>query len=83
MSRPFGDLDAGVADAARIGGRALHAVQRPRQDARRRRLADAARAGEHERLRQPSARERVAQRARDRLLPDDVVELLRPPLRAR
>ena len=35
--------------------------------------------GEHERLRQPPARERVAQRTRHRLLSDDIVELLRPP----
>ena len=59
---PFRDLDAGVALAARIGGRPLLAVQRPRQDPRRRRLADAARAGEDERLREPAAGERVAQR---------------------
>ena len=76
---PFGNLDAGVAVAARIGGRPLDAAQRPRQNPRRRRLADAARPGEHERLRQPPARERVAQRPRHRLLSDDVVELLRPP----
>ena len=57
----------------------VHAVQRPRQDARGRRLADAARPGEHERLRQAAARQRVAQRPRHRLLADDVVEPLRPP----
>ena len=57
----------------------LIAAQRPRQDARGRRLADAARPGEHERLREAAAGERVAQRARHRLLPDDVVEPLRPP----
>jgi hypothetical protein len=33
------------------------------------RLADAARPGKHERLRQPPARERVAQRTRHRVLP--------------
>ena len=76
---PFGDLDAGVADAAGIGGRPVRAVQRARQDPRRRRLADAARPGEHERLRQPPARQRVAQRTRHRLLSDDIVEPLRPP----
>ena len=54
--------------------------KRPRQDAGGRRLADAARPGEDERLRQPAARQRVAQRARDRLLADDIVERLRPPL---
>ena len=60
---PLRDLDAGVALAARIGRRPLHAVQRPRQDARGRGLADAARAGEDERLRDPAAGQRVAQRA--------------------
>ena len=55
------------------------AVQRPRQDARRRRLAAASRAREDERMRDAAARDRVAQRARHRLLPDDVVEPLRPP----
>ena len=77
---PFGDLDAGVALTAGIGRRPLDAVQRARQDARRRRLADAAGPGEHESLRQASARQRVPQRARDRLLSDDIVEPLRPPL---
>ena len=80
MSRPSAISTHASHDAARVGRRPLLAVQRPRQDARRRRLADAARAGEHERLREPAARERVAQRARHRLLADDVVEPLRPPL---
>src|ERR1051325_4981965 len=75
----FGDFTAGIALAAWIGRWATLPIQRPRQDPRRRRLADAARPGEHERLRQAAARERVAQRARHRLLSDDVVELLRPP----
>ena len=48
---PFGDLDARVADPARIGGRALLAVEAARQDAGGGGLADAARAGEDERLR--------------------------------
>ena len=55
------------------------AVERPRQDARGRRLAAAARAGEHERMRDAAARNRVAQRTRHRLLPDDIVEALRAP----
>ena len=76
---PVGDLDAGVAGAARIGGRALLAVQRARQDARRRGLADAARAGEDERLRDPLRADGVAQRLRDAALPDDVIEPLRAP----
>ena len=80
MSRPSAISTQASHDAARIGGRPVHAVQRARQDARRRRLADAARPGEHERLREPAARQRVPQRPRHRLLADDVVELLRPPL---
>ena len=80
MSRPSAISTQASHVAARVGGRPLHAVQRARQDARGRRLADAARPGEHERLREPPALERVAQRARHRLLADDVVELLRPPL---
>ena len=76
---PFGDLDAGVAGAAGIGGRPLLAVQAARQDARRRRLADAARAGEDERLRDALRRDGVAQRLRDAALADDVIEALRTP----
>ncbi len=49
---PLGDLDAGFADAAWLRRRPVDAVERPRKDARRRRLAAAARAGKHERLRQ-------------------------------
>ena len=74
------NLDAGVADAARIGGRALLAVQAARQDARGGRLADAARAGEDEGLRDALGGNRVAQRLRDAALADHVVESLRPPL---
>ena len=77
---PFGDLDAGVADAAGIGGRALFAVEAARQDARRRGLADAARAGEHEGLGDAPAGDSVAQRLRDRALADHVFESLWPPL---
>ena len=75
----FRNLDAGVARAAGVGGRPVLTAQRPRQDARGRRLADAAGSGEHERLRQAAARERIAQGARHRLLPDDIVEALRAP----
>ena len=65
--------------AARVGGRSLLAVQRARQDARGRGLADAARAGEDERLRDPLRGDGVAQRLRDAALADDVIEPLRPP----
>jgi hypothetical protein len=75
----LGDLDAGVALTARIHRRTVHAVERPRQDARGRRLAGASLAREHERMRDAVAGDRVAQRARDRWLSDDLVERLRPP----
>ena len=74
------DLDAGVALAARIGGRALFAVEASREDACGRGLADAARAGEDERLRDAAGRDRVAQRLRHAALADHVVEALRTPL---
>ena len=56
----LGDLDAGVTLAARVGRRPLDAVQRPGEDARAGRLAAAARAGEHERVGDALALERVA-----------------------
>ena len=75
----FGDLDARVAGAARIGGRSLFAVEAARQDARGRRLADAARAGEHERLRDPVGADRVPERLRHGALADHVLKALRTP----
>ncbi len=42
-------------------------------------LPRSALAGEHERLRDAAAGDRVAQRTRHRLLPDDIVEPLRSP----
>ena len=77
---PLGDLDARVTRAARFGGRTLHAVQRLRQDPRRRRLAASARTGKHERVGDAPARDGVAQRLRHRLLADDLIEPLRTPL---
>jgi len=41
--------------------------------------ADAPRPAEHKRLRETAARQRIAQRPRDRLLSDHIVEPLRPP----
>ena len=73
------DLDARLADPARIGRRSVDAVQPARQDAGGRRLADAARPGEHERLRNALGRNRVPQRLRDAALADDIVEPLRAP----
>ena len=75
----FGDFDAGIAFAARVGRRAVHAVQPAREDPGGRGLADAARPGKHERLRNPVAGDRVSQRLRDTALPDDVIEPLRAP----
>ena len=79
MSRPSAISTQASQVAARIGGRALLAVQRARQDARRRGLADAARAGEDERLRDPLRADGVAQRLGDAALPDDVIEPLGSP----
>ena len=76
----FGNLDTRVAHAARVGRRALRAAERPRQDARGRRLATATRARQHERLGDAFALERVLEGARDRLLPEHILELLRTPL---
>ena len=72
-----GDLAAAVALAARLDRRALHAVERLREDARGRGLAGAARADEDVSLRQPVLLDRVLERARDVLLADDLVERLR------
>ena len=74
------DLDARVADAARIGRRSMDAVQPARQDAGGRGLPDTARAGEDKRLRDALGGDRVAQRLRDAALADDVIEPLRTPL---
>src|SRR5262245_48199336 len=73
------DLEAGVADAARLRRWSLHAVQRARQNPGGRRLAGAPLPRKHERLRDATAGDRVAQRTRDRLLSDDIIEALRTP----
>ena len=77
---PFGNFDTGIAVPARIGCRAVLAIQRPRENARGGGLPDAPRPGEDKCLRQTPARQSVPKRSRDRLLSDDIVELLRPPL---
>jgi len=74
------DLEAARADAAGLAGRAFGAIERLRQQARDRRLPDAARPGEEERVGDALLRDRVPQRRRDVLLPDDVLEPLGPPL---
>ena len=77
---PFGDLRAGVAGAA---GSAVGPVDAAQRAARIRAvvvLPTPRGPANTERLREPAAGERVAERPRHRLLPDDIVELLRPPL---
>ena len=76
----LGDLDAGVADAAGVRRRPLLAVEGAGQDAGGRGLADAAGAGEHEGLGDAAGRDGVAKGLGDALLPDHLVEALRPPL---
>ena len=74
------DRDADVADVVGRRRRALLAVERLREDARHRGLARAARAGEEVRLAHLPELDRVPQRPHDRLLADDLVEVLRPVL---
>ena len=69
-----GERDARVADAARVGRRAVHAVQRPGQDARAGRLAAAARAAEQVGVVDPAAAQRLAERLGDVLLAADFGE---------
>ena len=66
--------DAGLADAARRQGRPVDAVQRAGEDLRHRGLAGAARADEQVGVVDAVALDRVAERADDVLLPDDVGE---------
>jgi hypothetical protein len=73
------DLDTRVTRATRLRRLALHAVQRLGQYPRGRRLAASSWTGEHERMRDAAARNRVAQRARHRLLADDLIEALWTP----
>ena len=71
------DRHARVTRLVGIRRRALLAVQSLREDARERRLAGAARAGEEIGLAHLSGADRVLQRPDDRLLADDLVEVLR------
>jgi len=77
---PGVDARARLARAARARLHAALAVQRLGQDARDRRLADAARAGEQVRVMQPTRFERVRERAHDVLLADQGVEVPGSPL---
>ena len=72
------DRAAEVAFAARVGGRAVFAVQAPGQDAGRGGLADPAAAREQERVRDALLGQRHAQRLQDLVLPDHLLERLRP-----
>ena len=77
---PAAIAEADAARAVRLGRRPVHAVEALREDARHRRLAGAARAGEEIGLAHLLRRDRVLQRADDRLLADDLVEGLRTVL---
>ena len=78
--RAAGDLDAGRALVAGIGGGAPLAVERLGEHAGRRGLADAADAGEEIGLGDPPLLQGVAQSGDDRLLADEAGEVLRAPL---
>ncbi|CAB3758216.1 hypothetical protein LMG29542_03263 [Paraburkholderia humisilvae] len=77
---PFVDLPARAAHAARRGGDARLTVERLREDARQRGLADAACSGEQIGVMQAAAVERMRERAHDVLLSDERREIFRPPL---
>src|SRR5882672_9768074 len=80
----FGNCDAWLADAARIDGGpgalavGTYAVESTGDNARGGSLADAAHAGQHEGVRDPSRCEGVAQRLDQSLLPDEPGEVLGP-----
>jgi hypothetical protein len=74
--RAGGDRETDVARVVGGGRRPVGAVQGLGEDARHRRLAGAARAGEEIRLADGVAGDCVAQRPDDRLLPDHLVEAL-------
>ena len=73
-----GQLATAVALAAGVGDRRLRAVERAGEDARRGRLAAAARAGEEVGVVDPVGGERGTQRLRHVVLPDDLLEGLGP-----
>ncbi len=74
------ERDARVAFAARVGGRALRAVQRAGEDARAGGLAATTRPGEQVRVVDPAGGQRGPQRFGDVVLPDDLSEGRRPVL---
>src|SRR5206468_10875806 len=78
--RPGLGLDAHRARAARLGARPFRTQQRLGEQARGRRLAGATRPGEEVGVGDAAGDERVLQCPRDRVLADDRLERLRPPL---
>ena len=75
-----GDRDARLAGAVGGRGGTGRAVERLREDPRHRRLAGSARPGKEVGLTELLALDRVAERADDGLLADDLVEILRAVL---
>src|SRR5262249_11618246 len=75
---PLGDGLAALALVARGRGRAHYAVEARGQDAGRRRLADPADAGEQVGVGHAAGLDGVGQCPGDRLLADEILELLRP-----
>ena len=73
-----GNLAAVIAFAARRNRRSFHAIERLGQNSRGRCLSDAARADEEVRVSEAVLRDRVFQRARDMVLPDQIIEGLGP-----
>ncbi len=76
---PFVDLAARTAHAARRRRHAGLAIERLREDARQRSLADAAGTRKQIRMVQTAAVERMGERAHHVLLSDERSEILRPP----
>jgi hypothetical protein len=77
---PFAIVMQALQTLSGVGVGPLHAVEALREDARERGLPRAARAGEEVRLADLSGGDRVLQRPDDRLLADDLVEVLRAVL---
>ena len=75
---PVADRDALLADAARLGGRRVHAVDHLGQDPRGGGLAGAPRPAEQERVRQPPFADGTGQGSDDVVLADQLGGRLRP-----
>ena len=73
-----GNLAAVITFAARRDRGSFHAIERLCQNSRGRCLSDAAWADEQVRVSEPVLRDRVFQRARDMVLPDQIIESLGP-----